>query len=148
MKYASFGSVSSGTMRTADLLSVFSRELDYQVNRQPKSFKRRELRKLINLANRLDPDCEEADGTVDCLFEALDQFAPPGGYFGSIEGDGADYGYWLSSDFAENFDGLKVSDTSEVPRGYRGEVLHVNDHGNMTLYAATSRGLREIWGVV
>lgn len=43
------------------------------------------------------------------------------------------------------YDGLTVSDTSEVPKGYRGEVLHINDHGNVTLYRAFANGtLREI----
>lgn len=151
IRYASFGSVSSGTMRTEDLLSALSAELAYQMSCQTKRFPRREYRKLINLADRVsenDPD-DIGSEVVEELFDALEQFAPPYAYFGAHEGDGADYGYWLSSDAIEySFDGLKVDDTSEVPRDYRGEVLHVNDHGNMTLYVAGSRGkLTEIWGV-
>lgn len=42
------------------------------------------------------------------------------------------------------FDGLAVADLSEVPADYRGTVLHVNDHGNATLYVKTARKLREI----
>lgn len=42
------------------------------------------------------------------------------------------------------FDGLAVSDLSEVPTGFRGMVLHVNDHGNATLYVKTARKFREI----
>jgi hypothetical protein len=41
---------------------------------------------------------------------------------------------WMSD--MDDFDGLRVSDTSEVPDDYSGEVLHVNDHGNATLYVA------------
>lgn len=45
----------------------------------------------------------------------------------------------------KEYDGLVVSDTSDIPRGYRGEVLHINDHGNVTLYRAFRNGnLREI----
>ena len=40
---------------------------------------------------------------------------------------------------------LRVNDTSEVPRGYTGEVLHVNDHGNTTLYTASRGKLTEVW---
>lgn len=47
------------------------------------------------------------------------------------------------------FDGLVVSDTSEVPADYDGEVLHINDHGNATLYVADGEGnLKEIAAVV
>jgi len=35
-----------------------------------------------------------------------------------------------------------------VPADYCGEVLHVNDHGNATLYAAERGQLSEVWSVV
>ena len=38
------------------------------------------------------------------------------------------------------FEGKVVEDLSEVPEGYRGQVLHVNDHGNVTLYNAFKNG--------
>lgn len=38
------------------------------------------------------------------------------------------------------FDGECVNDLSEVSKGYRGLVLHVNDHGNVTLYMAFKCG--------
>jgi len=155
-RYANFGSVSSGTMNTQDLLSALSSELEYQLGRQSRRFPRRALRSLIRSAERTlndaadsDSDSACSDDTVQELFDALEQFAPPYAYFGAVEGDGANYGYWLSSNMAIDFDGLKVSDTSEVPSGYRGEVLHVNDHGNMTLYVVGSHDkLREIWAIV
>lgn len=47
------------------------------------------------------------------------------------------------------FDGLKVSDLSEVPEEYEGEILHVNDHGNVTLYVQDDCGdLTEIGSIV
>jgi len=43
------------------------------------------------------------------------------------------------------YDFLKVvSDLSEIPADYRGEVLHINDHGNATLYIKSARKLKEI----
>ncbi len=45
---------------------------------------------------------------------------------------------------SNEFTGLRVSDLSEVPARFRGLILHVNDHGNATLYLKTARKLREI----
>lgn len=38
------------------------------------------------------------------------------------------------------WNGLTVNNTSEVPTGYKGLVLHVNDHGNVSLYKAFKNG--------
>ncbi len=106
-----------------------------------------------------------ADDDLDSLFDALGEYAAPYFYFGAHPGDGTDYGYWLSESWDEDFaDGLKLNspraswegvtsarvygDTSNIPNWYRGEVAVVNDHGNVSLYVKTSRGLREIWSVV
>lgn len=147
---ADFGSVSSGTMRPEDLIPCFASELDSLLAKQPRRFKRKELRALIREANRIeDYDSEESGYVLEELFDALGQFAPSYAYFGSHPGDGADFGFWLIEDLDSCFDGLRVSDTSEVPRAYRGEVLHINDHGNVTLYVSNGRGkLREVWGLV
>ena len=40
-----------------------------------------------------------------------------------------------------------VSDTADVPDDYRGEVMLVNDHGNVTLYHAKV-ALEEVWAIV
>ena len=91
---------------------------------------------------------DDADYDLEALFDALNEYAPSYFYFGAHPGDGSDYGYWLSECFAEDFDGMKVSDLSEVPTGFSGEVLKVNDHGNMTLYAYSRGRGREVWGIV
>ena len=84
------------------------------------------------------------------MFDALGEYALPYFYFGAHPGDGADYGYWLSEDFEYEFDGKKISDLSELTEEDKGqEVLHINDHGNMTLYWCDAKGnLEEIWAVV
>lgn len=153
MRYASFGSISHGTMRHEDLIPCFSSELDALLKRQPRSFKRGDYRKLIREANAIaDYDSEDAGYVLEELFDALQAFAPPYAYFGSHPGDGADYGFWLCEDLG-GFDGFKADDTLEIPKGYRGEVLHINDHGNMTLYVTYGRKDREpkfrvIWSLV
>jgi hypothetical protein len=86
---------------------------------------------------------------LEDLFSCLDAHAAPYCYFGAHPGDGCDYGFWLREDFDQEFEGLKVDDLSDVPSIYRGEVLVVNDHGNMTLYNRGRNGrLTEIWGIV
>ena len=110
-------------MKTEDLLSALSSELEYQMKRQSTRFPRGKLRKLLLWADRIRRVMEHSDTPNDYagaavaeLFDALEQFAPPYGYFGSLEGDGADYGYWLRSNLVEDFDGLKVDDTSKDPQ--------------------------------
>lgn len=148
------GSVSHGTMQSCDLIPTFLDELANRLKYGPSVTRaqRKECFEILNDRHTDDSDFyadhDKADGTLERLFDVLDYFSAPGFYFGSHPGDGADYGYWLSDSFIEGFDGLKVNDTSEVPKGYKGEVLHVNDHGNVTLYTANRNGLKEVWGVI
>jgi hypothetical protein len=163
MKYASFGTISHGTLRTEDLIEAFTRELEHQVQCNAAAWcsedGRTERDRLLAIVAEgdkfysedgtfVDEDDEASEYLNETLFDALQTFAPPYAYFGAHVGDGSDFGYWLSEDAFEDFDGLRVSDTSEVPDGYSGEVLHINDHGNTTLYAADRGVLREVWGIV
>lgn len=98
-------------------------------------------------------DSEDASGHVDALFDTLSEYAPPYCYFGSLEGDGACFGWFIAWDSINEaiLDGdmLKVSDLSEVPDDWDGEVLHSNDHGNATLYARDmDQEFREVWAIV
>lgn len=93
-------------------------------------------------------ESEESDWDLEELFDTLEEYAMPYFYFGAHPGDGADYGYWLSEDMESDFNGLKVSDLSEIETGYTGEVLLVNDHGNMTLFNCARGRLYEIWSIV
>jgi len=99
---AEIGSISSGTMQPRDLIPVFAdvlADLD----------ERNEYAELIEEAQALteeDYDAAEDDkidgGTrqqtvgfiLEELFEALEACAPQGTYFGALDGDGADYGFW------------------------------------------------------
>ena len=142
-KIAQFGTISHGTMREEDLIPAFISAL-------------RDLGHRSKVLSRIERECETKDyyyyddATYDLedLFNMLQEHAPEFAYFGAHPGDGSDYGFWLSESFEDEFDGLKVADTSDIPASYRGYVLHVNDHGNMTLYNQTARKLTEIWGIV
>jgi hypothetical protein len=141
---ASFGSVSSGTMRAQDLIPDFCWELRHLGHRAA------ELTRIESRCNRAlsgkfgEDDAyftdEMSSFDLESLTDMLQEHAPAYAYFGSHPGDGADYGFWLSESFEydfEAFDGIKVADTDDIPRGYTGEVLQINDHGNMTLYHAS-----------
>jgi len=146
-----FGSISSGTMLPEDLIPCFSSELA-AILREQGAEANREHVKLVREADALeDYEGEEADGILEELFDALNEYAPAYGYFGAHPGDGADYGFWLSEDWEQcalDSGALKVNDLADVPADYSGEVIEVNDHGNVTLYAADHGKLTEVWSVV
>lgn len=178
------GSISSGTMLEEDLIPVFAFQL-WRLARGPGIPRKRRIAHLA-LIKKIESNIyntrsdhgddmreqsgywytEESGWDLESLFDALQEYAGPYFYFGAHPGDGADYGFWLSEDWDEEFQDkeqwygatqigidpndapLKVNDLSQVPSKFRGEVAVVNDHGNVTLYVKTSRTLREIWGVV
>jgi len=50
-------------------------------------------------------ESDDAHYDLEVLFDAMNEYAPEGFYFGAHPGDGADYGFWLSESFVEDFDG-------------------------------------------
>ena len=151
-RLGSFGTVISGTMRSQDVIPALTWELRHLGHRSTKlTLIEKRYEKAIEGEFGEDDEyftSETAMYDLENLFDMMQEHAPEFAYFGANEGDGSDYGFWISSNFAYEFDGLKVEDTSKIPSNYVGEVLHVNDHGNMTLYFKSARKLKEIWAVV
>ncbi len=173
------GSISSGTMRPEDLIPTFTAELESLAKRGGIGIvnakgRKAHLKLVRDIESRMETTDGIEDGVVtpdydyyesdDChydlesLFDALEEYSGPYFYFGAHPGDGADYGWWLSEMWDEDFNetleevenhmSLKVNDLADVPKWFRGEVAEVSDHGNVTLWIKTSRGMREIWSVV
>lgn len=149
-KCAELGSVSSGTMRNEDLIPAF-----YDALRELGGKCGTKYQKLLNLKNGVPRSywaSDDADYDLEALFEALDEHAAPYCRFGAHDGDGADYGFWVSWDSLEDDARagtvLKVDAGDEwpdpLPEGTE-YVLEVTDHGNGTLY--TTDGT-ELWSVV
>ena len=165
MKTVEIGSISTGTLRSEDLLETFADELERLApmlstpTRMALAVARgfgtmqliADARKCCDKLNGDIYEVNESDEIaaseiVNTLSDTLGEFAPPYCYFGTLEGDGADFGFWPDIDSLEENtndpeDVLKVSDLSEVPN----HVMLVNDHGNATLYTVT---LKEEWACV
>lgn len=149
MLYPQFGSVSTGTLRNEDLLDSFADELEFCCSNHGAEVS--QYADLLKEAREIDPDDENASEVVENLVDALNEFAAPYSYFGSLPGDGADYGFWPDVDSLEMavFDGevTKVSDLSEADEP--GEYMMVNDHGNVTLgYVKDNGEFVETWSCV
>lgn len=172
---ANFGSVSSGTLRTCDLLSAFAHELEWQVRRNGEFFSRPENFPLRDKFAAMIGEAQDAwqeDGEtltdednaaemVDDLMSALSEyFAPAYSYFGAHVGDGSDFGFWTGDieDIKDQVGFVSSREQDEPDASFRGEWLSISDHGNVTLYVREDNTTdafardgyvdREIWGVV
>ncbi len=104
-KYLIPGSYSHGTLRTEELIETFLDLLRTVGN--PRTVDRLEKEYLSALGEiRCTTDIDGVsrksyilDEILHELFDRLQDYCPPGFHFGSSEGDGADFGVWLSSDY-------------------------------------------------
>jgi len=150
--YASLGSVSTGTLRTEDLLRAFADDLEDHVraNRGCHGLGLAAKRKLIREA-RIASECyeaAEADEVLEQIQEALAEFAPPYCYFGAHVGDGADFGFWPEPGLFDS-DDILPRFRDEPPADFRGDCAIINDHGNATVGYVNGRGkFIAIWDCV
>ncbi len=152
------GSISSGTLRLKDLIPAFVEELSLLSNRL--SFEdKKEASRLRELQSEIEQradeqlayhESEQAAWDLDTLTEELTLLAPPYCYFGTLEGDGADFGFWISEEgIAEARYEKTLPSGDELPELAVGEFLVISDHGNMELYAADTDGAWvSVWSVV
>lgn len=152
-RFKHIGSVSHGTLRPEDLIPAFMdalQELNPERAKELEGDAERILAIETDDEQRCDDDLEESSYFLnETLVDALNACAPTGIYFGSHPGDGSNFGFWVSEWFAEDFDGFKSSREQEYPDDdYQGEWLHVNDHGNVTLYVRENGQDFEVWSCV
>jgi hypothetical protein len=161
----SLGSISTGTLRTEDLLAAFADELERIIRaaaancgiREPETLDQfqlvRDARALLEKGSDDWTGGEHQAATRlvrEGLKDALNEYAPPYCYFGPRPGDGGDFGFWLDEDAlrAAIHDGdvLEVVDQRDAERRVVPEFLYrVNARGNATLY---DLHLDEIWSLV
>jgi hypothetical protein len=151
--YLPIGSISSGTMRSEDLIPSFMSALE-SVDKAKAQALRDDNADIFAW---LDGDHEDDEPEFtsefinETLWNALNEFCPPYCYFGSNPGDGADYGVWVIEEIQEqmNDDGERiVTDLGDLPPFHTGTVLHISDHGNMELYAYDNGNATSLWSVV
>ena len=133
MRTPMVGSISSGTLRTEDLLLAFAAELGWQ----GAGYLEADDAKLYDAALEIDPDSEDAGYLLQELTERLESAAPIYTYFGTLEGDGAHFGYWLDHEaLREAIDESEPGEESgEYINNTDGVRISVSDHGNVEIYS-------------
>jgi hypothetical protein len=133
------GSISTGTLRTEDLIEAFNNALTQIHNGHYYDIGEMMSDEEGNAAEfgKQPSDDELQRRVVDHLMDALQETCPPFVYFGTLEGDGADFGFWVDMDglneaLRDPEHTLIDGQLYAVPRDE--EVLvQVSDHGNVTV---------------
>ena len=133
------GTLIHGTLRDEDLLPAFADELERVAPRISAHAT------LLSDARNPEPFIHAAYTTADIvndLMDALTEFAPSHMYFGSIEGDGSDFGWWPVTEY--DCETVTLDDENVIDVDCQVHI-HTNDHGNVTV--SELRG-KEIWSAV
>ena len=144
MNKVNLGTVIHATLRPADLIPAFRDELKKHTDDIPKF--------------------EHGDDVMDYIIEltdALNDYSPSYCYFGTHEGDGSDFGFWVDHELIEcdlvdgtlivqSCNGYRTTRSGEDADGDELQYIHVNDHGNMTLYQRDEldNEFTEVWAIV
>jgi hypothetical protein len=147
------GSISTGTLRPEDLLPTFIESLTAIGGKIPDDIACGTHLEYTNLPSYssvgvIDADdafwqSDDARDDVDALIGALEECCPPFVYFGSLPGDGADFGFWPDIDgLRENLavyqawcglNNVEYNHDGEFELEEVGVIVQVNDHGNVTV---------------
>ena len=118
------GSISTGTLRTEDLLAAFH----------------------STIAASGTPPALAEDGYIDggepysagelleVYTEQLESLCPPFVYFGTHPGDGADFGFWPDIETIQEIVNIAECDATQgISCPDDGVIVQVSDHGNVTV---------------
>lgn len=140
------GTLIHGTLRSEDLIPAFTSELAYLSDGQ---------HPLLTEINQFDWASEDirlnigdsqqeiASDLVNDLMDALNEYAPAHTYFGTLDGDGSDFGFWPDGEPFE------LCDTKKTREGWIDNdckvIVEINDHGNVTVM---DMNRNELWSAV
>lgn len=130
------GTVSHGTLRTEDLVDTFESELRFYAPDTLAQIEAEHGDAGFDAEGEIE-DHEAAGYYLEALTEALEALAPDFCYFGNLEGDGSDFGFWPDMDRIQDvIDGgtRDPQDAETVINVEEGVRIHVNDHGNLSIY--------------
>ena len=138
------GTISHGTLRTQDLLPAFLETLTARGGEIPKDLECGTHIEYLNCpwlgTTACDDDdkfwdSEDAMWDMEALTDALQTLCPPFVYFGTLEGDGADFGFWPDMDGLRDAtgDGSFEQVFGEHELSEHGIILNVTDHSEFVV---------------
>ena len=140
------GTLTQGTLRSEDLIPAFTYELAYLSNGQHPLL--HEIKQFDWYSEDISLDIgdsqqEIASDLVNDLMDALNEYAPAHTYFGTLDGDGSDFGFWPDGEPFE------LCDTKKTREGWIDNdckvIVEINDHGNVTVM---DMNRNELWSAV
>ena len=154
------GSISHGTLRTQDLLPVFLETFMALGGNVPADLECGAYIEYLNWPNSATTACDEDDKfwdsedamwDMEALTDGLNNLCPPFVYFGTLEGDGSDFGFWPDMDRLneelqwerDHWPDDSIPDALEL-EDYN-VIVQVSDHGNVTVM---DMDRNVIWAVV
>ena len=154
------GSISHGTLRTQDLLPVFLETFMALGGNVPSDLECGAYIEYLNWPNSTTTACDEDDKfwdsedamwDMEALTDGLNNLCPPFVYFGTLEGDGSDFGFWPDMDRLneelqwerDHYPDDSIPDALEL-EDYN-VIVQVSDHGNVTMM---DMDRNVIWAVV
>ena len=145
------GTVIHGTLRTEDLVPAFLEELKALDPDRAAYYVERIPAEALEDEDHIWWQTGEAMWMVEELFDILNEYAPPFCYFGALEGDGSDFGFWIDrfslEEAIENGEVLRVDELpNSAPEGYE-YIAVINDYGDVSLYRNNNGKLEEVWSV-
>tara|TARA_R110002020_G_scaffold387703_2_gene598471 strand:+ start:107 stop:628 length:522 start_codon:yes stop_codon:yes gene_type:complete len=166
------GTVIEGTLLNDDLLEAFSGELD-AIRTDSRAHYTLALDALNRWYRNDGTDNEYGSNEDDIpdlineLIDAINEYRLPYTYFGTNYGDGANFGWWIDFDnlnesvresesitqdlrssdrLSDEESWIQECDCQENDCiGKHGFIVHVNDHGNVTLL---DHNRKDVWAVV
>ena len=165
------GTVIEGTLRNEDLLNAFTGEIEYLMSGYLDEsiatlyYDAKEI--MYQYETETDVDESIASEIVNELIDAINEYRLPYTYFGTNYGDGAHFGWWIDFDnlnesvresesitqdlrssdrLSDEESWIQECDCQENDCiGKHGFIVHVNDHGNVTLL---DHNRKDVWAVV
>ena len=131
------GSISHGTLRTQDLLPVFLETLTALGGDVPSDLECGAHIEYLNWPGPGTTACDEDDKfwsseeamwDMEALTDGLNNLCPPFVYFGTLEGDGSDFGFW------PNYDGMTEANIEGLDEFEAdGAIVKYTGNGNVTV---------------